>query len=161
MNEPKPTGEWTAEWFAECVSKRPMDFKTIYDAHNAALAVEREKVAPPVDNKFVADGCAQFGELPAKTEAVFIMNRSLMLENQQLREQHTVEREAHLDAEERIAQLSDQYRQLREQLDAEREKVKMIVDALKLLRYDANGHITAWPNEKQFRDALAKMGEGK
>jgi hypothetical protein len=51
------------------------------------LAAEREKVAPPVDNKYVAEGCAQFGEVPAKTEAVFIMNRSLMLEIQQLQQQ--------------------------------------------------------------------------
>jgi hypothetical protein len=55
--------------------------------HNSNITAEREKVPPPVDNKFVADGCAQFGDTPATTEAVFIMNRSLMLENKKLQQQ--------------------------------------------------------------------------
>jgi len=99
---------WTPDYVANLIENCCWPSKKVAEAHNAALAAkdelhaaalqvlerhhqqqlaaEREKVAPPVDNKFVSDGCVQFGQ-SADAEAVFVMNRSLLIEVEELKKQ--------------------------------------------------------------------------
>ncbi len=44
------------------------------------------------------------------------------------------------------------------QINAQAGTIKDLENVLRLLRYDQNGHITAWPSEKEFTASLYKLG---
>lgn len=164
-NQPKPTGEWTADYVADRFTIDASSAGHIAGAHNTALAAAFRAGASKL--KFEAeDELDQIGQLQqqladandmwdrasrqADTLAEYLVDAKADLEVAQ--EQLAAEREAGVKA---LAQRSFELHECQKQLTAEQEKVQTLTGLLKKIQPFAQ----AWAMEDlcdEIEDALRK-----